>query len=80
MTVGGPKTGAACVFPFTYNGVTYSGCPVDLEDSSKRWCSTQVDAQGNHVVGKDEYGHCAPDCPVHNEAPATGTSFPTGSK
>ena len=40
---------APCVFPFKYDGVTYFGCPVDLFDKNRRWCSTQVDQNGEHV-------------------------------
>ena len=63
-TVGGPKPYVPCIFPFKYEGVTYTSCPVDLEDPSKRWCSTKVDGYGNHVTGAGEYGYCGPDCPL----------------
>ena len=66
-TVSGPKTGAACIFPFTYGGVSYNYCPVDPDEPSKRWCSTKVDASGTHVTGTGEYGHCGPDCPVQGK-------------
>jgi hypothetical protein len=63
--VGGPKPNAPCVFPFKFQGEVYNGCPVDLEDPSKRWCSTRVDANGEHITGAGEFGHCGPDCPIH---------------
>ena len=79
-TVSGPKVGAACVFPFTYQGRRYNGCPVDPEDLSKRWCSTLVDGNGLHVGGQGEYGHCAPACPTDdNGTPVAGGGDGSGS-
>ena len=31
-----------CIFPFTYKGKTYTGCPEDLFEPERRWCSTLV--------------------------------------
>ncbi len=59
----GPNPNADCVFPFNYKGRQYNGCPVDPDDSSKRWCSTKVDSDGNHVGGQGQYGHCGRGCP-----------------
>ena len=66
MTVSGPNPGKPCVFPFIYDGRSYSGCPIDPDDSSKRWCSTKVDDKGQHVPKQNEYGHCASNCPKSN--------------
>jgi len=38
MTVGGTGNGARCVFPFTYEEVTYNGC-TDM-NHDKPWCAT----------------------------------------
>ena len=56
-----------CVFPFTHRGVTYLGCAGDpAEDKmAERWCSTKVDANGNHMEGTNHYGYCPPSCPSH---------------
>ena len=51
-TNGGPKPGKNCVFPFSFEGKTYYGCPPDLKEPGKTWCSTKVDAAGNHVIGQ----------------------------
>jgi len=67
LTNGGKNPFAPCVFPFTYDGVTYFGCPKDLFEADKRWCSTKTDSKGNHVTGQNEYGFCSPNCPVHNQ-------------
>jgi hypothetical protein len=32
------------------------------EDQGKLWCSTKVDANGDHADGAGEYGFCSPDC------------------
>lgn len=66
LTVSGPNPGKPCIFPFIYDGKSYSGCPIDPDDSSKRWCSTKVDNKGQHVAKQNEYGHCADNCPKSN--------------
>ena len=57
VTVSGPDTGSTCIFPFSYNGVTYTECLASSDADSyiyynyydyyydnldKKWCSTQV--------------------------------------
>ena len=27
----------------------------------------QVDANGEHVTGAGEFGHCGPECPIHGK-------------
>ena len=54
----GPKAGHPCIFPFTDGGKTCPGpkcCNLD-NDSKGSWCSTKVDANGNHVSGN--YAYC----------------------
>ncbi len=41
LTVSGPKVNAQCIFPFIWNATSYNGCPIDLVDETKRWCSTK---------------------------------------
>ena len=65
--MGGPSPNTACIFPFVHEGKSYFGCPIDPDDSSKRWCSTQVDSNGNHVIGGGHYGECGSSCPVHSD-------------
>jgi len=57
---------------FSIQGEVYNGCPVDLEDTSKRWCSTRVDANGEHITGAGEFGHCGPDCPIYGTIDRSG--------
>ena len=75
-TVSGPSPSKPCKFPFTFKGVTYSGCPIDPDDSSKRWCSTLVDEKGNHVVDQKEYGHCSDTCPIHGGTNSNNNNGP----
>ena len=63
---GGPKVGRKCIFPFKFEGKTYHGCPV-FEEDDMRWCSTEVDSDGNHVLGQNAYGTCAKNCPYHDD-------------
>ena len=57
-----------CIFPFKFKGVTFYGCPTDLIDKKRRWCSTKTDSSGNHVRGEGKYGFCTFDCPKHFES------------
>ena len=67
----GSEVGKPCVFPFTYKGKTYNGCPVDPEDPARtRWCSTKTDEQGNHIVGNS--GHCMSNCPIDDQGSVPG--------
>ena len=68
QTTGGPVgSGSQCQLPFIYKGTTYFGCPVDLVDDTKTWCSTKIDDKGVHVSGQGEYGFCSSTCPKHVE-------------
>jgi hypothetical protein len=38
--------------------------------TQRLWCSTQVDIDGNHVIGRDVWGHCETserNCPIDIE-------------
>ena len=63
-TTGGGRTGAKCVFPFNYKDVKYNGCSLEDADDDKPWCSTKTDANGQHVGGQGQWGHCASNCQV----------------
>merc|ERR1712117_58483 len=61
----GPAAGQACVFPFTYGGVTHQSCAEWIyggEHQGKYWCSTKVDSTGTHVNGEGNYGFCSAEC------------------
>merc|ERR1719367_2510391 len=63
--VSGPAAGSACVFPFTYGGVTHQSCAEWVyggEHQGKYWCSTKVDPTGTHVNGEGNYGFCNSEC------------------
>ena len=55
VTIGGPDTGATCIFPFTYMAVEYEECAMDLI-VGRSWCSTKTDRQGKHTLGN--WGEC----------------------
>lgn len=61
-TVSGPDPGKKCVLPFRFNGKLHKACPVDPDDPSKHWCSTRVDARGEHIPNIGAYGHCGSNC------------------
>merc|ERR1711971_913202 len=63
--VSGPAAGSACIFPFTYGGVTHQSCAEWVyggEHQGKYWCSTKVDPTGTHVNGEGNYGFCSSEC------------------
>ena len=72
----GPDAGSPCVFPFIFEGVTFTAC---AEWGDGRWCSTQVsvdtmwtkihcrhfqvDAAGVHTnTGDLKWGYCSDNC------------------
>jgi len=61
QTNGGANSGANCVFPFTFRGVTYDGCTTVADD--QLWCSTLTDSDGVHIGGQGNWGYCSSDCP-----------------
>ena len=57
---------SACVFPFTYMGVTYNGCTSD--DHDRPWCATARDSDGDVTTRVN----CDEDCPssgTYNHCP-----------
>lgn len=65
-TVGtvGKGAGNACIFPFTYNSVTYNGCTTtdSVKFGSVNWCYVAVDDQGVGKLGS--WGECEESCPM----------------
>jgi len=59
----GPQVNAACIFPFIYRGKEYNKCTYEKGDDTP-WCSTKVDANGNHVSGQKQWGYCGEQCPI----------------
>merc|ERR1712130_333719 len=74
ITNDGPAAGSACVFPFNFMEVSHFGC-TQIDGDSKPWCSTQTDANDDHVSGVGAWGYCDATCPVQ-ETPATITAAP----
>merc|ERR1712025_630162 len=71
-TVCTTTAGAACVFPFTYMGTTYTSC-TNAGGFQTPWCSTKTDQYGNHIIGN--FG----DCNANTCAAAATTPAPTCS-
>ena len=63
MAISGPAEGSACVFPFNFMGVSHFGCTT-IDGDTTPWCSTQTDAEDNHVSGVNAWGYCDASCPV----------------
>merc|ERR1712172_97426 len=78
-TIGGPGQGKPCVFPFRFGGTLRSSCITDLDPEGKFWCSTRVDAGGNHVTGTGEWGHCSAGCSQERPTSSPASSSVTSS-
>merc|ERR1719458_1120212 len=74
ITNDGPAAGSACAFPFNYMGVSHFGCTT-IDGDTTPWCSTQTDANDDHVGGIGAWGYCDASCPVQ-ETVATTTPAP----
>ena len=61
-TVDGPGSGLPCIFPFKFRGTVYNNTcsPPVRNTNNKSWCSTRVDASGNHIRGN--WGNCDENC------------------
>ena len=47
------EDGRLCVFPFKYNGATYTKCTT-VDGGGKYWCATAVNSNGGYIG----YGYC----------------------
>ena len=63
-TNGGDDANQQCVFPFSYEGVTYEHC-TSVGNNGTAWCSTEVDENGEYVSGK--WGSCGSGCVEGND-------------
>merc|ERR1712212_1159427 len=77
-TIDGPAAGSACAFPFNYMGVSHSGCTT-IDGDPTPWCSTQTDANDDHVSGVGAWGYCDASCPVQGTETGSGSGPTTGS-
>ena len=50
--------GKVCVFPFKFRNKQFRGCTTEFDDTGAAWCSTKVNAEGEHVSGAGEWGYC----------------------
>ena len=57
-TATGPDLNADCIFPFIWLGFLHYGC-TNIDEPTP-WCSTHIDADGNHVLGN--WGYCNSSC------------------
>lgn len=67
MTIGGPSSNTACVFPFGFNGVIFNECTFEQAIEDAAWCSTEVDSRGNHLAIQGKWGFCGKNCPIPNK-------------
>merc|ERR1711909_110236 len=69
ITASGPAAGKQCIFPFKFQGVTYTGCAEWVyggENQGKSWCSTMVNPSGEHMDGNSQWGICPDTCQKHS--------------
>merc|ERR1711971_572431 len=79
ITNDGPAAGSACAFPFNFMGVLHSGCTT-IDGDTTPWCSTQTDANNDHVSGVGAWGYCDASCPGGETGETgSGSGSTTGS-
>merc|ERR1712106_566241 len=74
ITTGGNVVGAACVFPFTYGGTTFSSCTT--AGGFAPWCYTEVNSQGVGVT--DKYGDCGTSSACTGQSATASECVTTG--
>ena len=62
MTIGGPSKNKKCIFPFTFDGITYTSHKGCAHNKGGHWCSTKVDINGNHIGNRGNWGFCGSAC------------------
>merc|ERR1719412_3593192 len=78
LTNDGPGAGSACVFPFNYMGISHTGCTT-IDGDTTPWCSTQTDANNDHVPGVGAWGYCEASCPLQETGSGSGSTTGSGS-
>merc|ERR1712128_375060 len=74
ITTAGNVVGAACVFPFTYGGTTFSSCTTAGEFAP--WCYTEVNSAGVGVTGK--FGDCGTSSACTGQSATASECVTTG--
>jgi len=59
----GTSKGESCIFPFVYEGTTYTECTT-RDNNNTLWCPLETDSEGNWVKDKHASGICEPGCTV----------------
>ena len=73
-TIGGDDVGAECIRHWKYLGLPshryneYFGCANPENLRSQDWCPTEVNRDGEYVIGSDKWGFCPDNCPKHNNS------------
>lgn len=62
------EEGKRCVFPFKYKNKIYKSCTSDFSIGGKKWCSTRVDKNNNHIENLREWGYCNKKCQNNDKA------------
>merc|ERR1719210_3092785 len=78
LTNDGPAAGSACMFPFNYMGISHTGCTT-IDGDTTPWCSTQTDANNDHVPGVGAWGYCEESCPLQETGSGSGSTTGSGS-
>ena len=58
LFLGDDHTDDCCIFPFTYNNITYNQC-TKTGHINQTWCATEVDADGNY---NGNWKNCNENC------------------
>ena len=65
-------SGKACIFPFTYQGRSYSECTT-AGGFPQAWCATAINIYGSHQA-TGQWGYCDSSCPGSTLGSATTTT------
>jgi hypothetical protein len=67
-TCNGTAKGSACVFPFMYKGMVFTGCTTIESDDNRKWCGTKT----GEVLSHGQWGYC--ECEKKEVSTCGGTA------
>ena len=63
-----------CIIPFIYQERLFNGCTDFVDIRAKPWCSTEVNENGEHIIGQGTWGECKDVCEMDRKGKLTSSN------